>query len=116
MSQQTKTETKPAEPKSQPRKGLNKTKGQLKPGEKHKFVKNEAKIAALKKAVSVVRTGGKGSVRRKQKRVRKNMSADDVKVQQQIRKLGCNTIPDVDEVNMFMEDDSILHFVKPKGI
>eukprot|EP00761_Pharyngomonas_kirbyi_P011220 gb/GECH01011245.1/.p1 GENE.gb/GECH01011245.1/~~gb/GECH01011245.1/.p1 ORF type:complete len:155 (+),score=50.34 gb/GECH01011245.1/:1-465(+) len=74
---------------------------------------DQAKIASMKKAV---RTGGKGSMRRvaKKRATAKGPSPDDRKIQTALKKLGLNPIPGIEEVNMFMNDSSIMQFKHPK--
>merc|ERR1712131_216610 len=72
---------------------------------------NPAKLAALQ---SSVRIGGKGTARRKKKIVHKASNTDDKKLQSQLKKLQINPIPGIEEVNMFKEDGSVLHFNNPK--
>ncbi|KAF6251381.1 NAC domain-containing protein [Scenedesmus sp. NREL 46B-D3] len=67
----------------------------------------------LMKMASAVRTGGKGTVRRKKKAVHKTTSTDDKRLQSTLKRLGVNTIPGIEEVNI-VKDDSIIHFVNPK--
>merc|ERR1712150_365437 len=40
--------------------------------------------------------------------------ADDKQMQAQLKRLGCNSIPAIEEVNMFKEDGNVIHFVSPK--
>merc|ERR1719181_1501749 len=71
--------------------------------------------AALKaKMGGDTRTGGKGSARRKQKQVKKSSSSDDKRLQQTLKRLGVNTIPGIEEVNMFKDDGTVIHFEQPK--
>uniref|UniRef100_A0A7I4C0Q4 Nascent polypeptide-associated complex subunit beta n=2 Tax=Physcomitrium patens TaxID=3218 RepID=A0A7I4C0Q4_PHYPA len=67
----------------------------------------------LMKMASAVRTGGKGSVRRKKKAVHKTTTTDDKRLQSTLKRLGVNTIPGIEEVNIF-QDESVIHFVNPK--
>ena len=61
------------------------------------------------------RTGGVGSVRRKYKAVHKHGGAqDDKKLQSILKKLQVQPIPGVEEVNLFKEDGTIIHFPNPK--
>merc|ERR1712100_78939 len=62
-----------------------------------------------------VRIGGKGSVRRKRKTVHKKAAGNDQKLEVALRKMGLNQIPGIDEVNLFHEDGSIIHFQQPKA-
>merc|ERR1711924_185800 len=70
-----------------------------------------AKLAARFEAV---RTGGKGTVRRKKLSKHASHAADDKQLQAQLKKLGVNNIPGIEEVNMFREDGSVVHFSAPK--
>merc|ERR1711935_1159757 len=72
---------------------------------------NPAKLAQLQNSV---RIGGKGTARRKKKIVHKASNTDDKKLQSQLKKLQINPIPGIEEVNMFKEDGSVLHFSAPK--
>merc|ERR1712220_14925 len=72
---------------------------------------NPAKLAQLQNSV---RIGGKGTARRKKKIVHKASNTDDKKLQSQLKKLQINPIPGIEEVNMFKEDGSVLHFNNPK--
>merc|ERR1719415_366636 len=70
----------------------------------------KAKMAAGKGA----QTGGKGSVRRKRKAKRKSTSQDDKRLQSQLKKLTVNNIPAIEEVNLFRNDDTVVHFPTPR--
>lgn len=59
------------------------------------------------------RTGGKGSIRRKKKVVHKNPLGDDKKLQATVRKLNVQQLPGIEEVNMFTEDEKVMHFKNP---
>merc|ERR1712149_70817 len=61
-----------------------------------------------------VRTGGKGSVRRKKKTVHKKANASDQKLTQALKKLGLNQMPGIEEVNLFHEDGTITQFQQPR--
>ncbi|KAG9411942.1 nascent polypeptide-associated complex beta subunit [Aphanomyces cochlioides] len=61
-----------------------------------------------------VRTGGKGSVRRKHKAAHKPQPGDDKKLNAALKKLGVTPIPGVEEVNLFKADGQVIHFVQPK--
>jgi nascent polypeptide-associated complex subunit beta len=68
----------------------------------------------LKKLQGEVRIGGKGSARRKKKIVHRMNVVDDKKLQSTLKKVNCNPIPGIEEVNMFKADGSVLHFNNPK--
>merc|ERR1719443_731508 len=59
-------------------------------------------------------TGGKGSVRRKHKAVRKNTSHDDKRLKSTLHKLNVRDIPAIEEVNLFKDDGNVVHFSNPK--
>jgi len=61
-----------------------------------------------------VRTGGKGSVRRKKKAVYKTTGSDDKKLTTALKKLGVTNIPAIEEVNLFTKDGNVIHFQNPK--
>ncbi|KAK3282893.1 nascent polypeptide-associated complex beta subunit [Cymbomonas tetramitiformis] len=67
----------------------------------------------LARMASAVRTGGKGSVRRKKKAVHKTTTTDDKRLQNTLKRLGVNTIPGIEEVNIF-KDETVIHFTNPK--
>lgn len=61
-------------------------------------------------------TGGKGTPRRKViKKSVASTQADDNKLQAALKKLNVAPIQGVEEVNMFKEDGTVLHFSAPKG-
>ncbi|KAF8398763.1 hypothetical protein HHK36_014621 [Tetracentron sinense] len=68
----------------------------------------------LIKMAGAVRTGGKGSVRRKKKAVHKTATTDDKRLQSTLKRIGVNAIPAIEEVNIF-KDDIVIQFVNPKG-
>lgn len=67
----------------------------------------------LRKRAELVRTGGKGSVRRTVKAHHKN-TGEDKKVQNTIRRLGVTPLNDIDEAIFHRQDGSSFHFTKPK--
>merc|ERR1712050_149318 len=58
--------------------------------------------------------GGKGSARRTKKVAHQNHGADEKQMQAQLKRLGVNNIPGIEEVNMFKEDGGVVHFSAPK--
>ncbi|CAI9096982.1 OLC1v1033261C1 [Oldenlandia corymbosa var. corymbosa] len=70
-------------------------------------------VEKLKKMAGAVRTGGKGSVRRKKKAVHKTTTTDDKRLQSTLKRIGVNAIPAIEEVNIFKED-VVIQFVNPK--
>ncbi|KAJ6839901.1 nascent polypeptide-associated complex subunit beta-like [Iris pallida] len=67
----------------------------------------------LMKMAGAVRTGGKGSMRRKKKAVHKTTTTDDKRLQSTLKRIGVNSIPAIEEVNIF-KDDSVIQFLNPK--
>lgn len=72
---------------------------------------NPEKLKALQEQV---RTGGKGSVRRKKKVIHRTATTDEKKLQTALKKLGVNNIPGIEEVNMIRDDGTVIHFTNPK--
>mmetsp|Transcript_24509 Transcript_24509/g.40308 ORF Transcript_24509/g.40308 Transcript_24509/m.40308 type:complete len:151 (+) Transcript_24509:98-550(+) len=75
---------------------------------------NPEKLAKLQALAQSVRTGGKGSVRRKKKAVHKTTTTDDKRLQSTLKRLGVNTIPGIEEVNLFKDNGTVIHFTNPK--
>nr|DAD39159.1 TPA_asm: hypothetical protein HUJ06_013482 [Nelumbo nucifera] len=67
----------------------------------------------LMKMAGAVRTGGKGSMRRKKKAVHKTTTTDDKRLQSTLKRIGVNAIPAIEEVNIF-KDDIVIQFLNPK--
>jgi len=72
---------------------------------------DSAKLAKLQQSV---RIGGKGTPRRKVKKVPKSSGSDDKKLQTALKKLNVQPIQAIEEVNMFKEDGNVIHFANPK--
>lgn len=45
----------------------------------------------------------------------KATSTDDKRLQSTLKRLGVNTIPGIEEVNLFQSDGNVVHFLNPKG-
>eukprot|EP01017_Pseudomicrothorax_dubius_P025542 TRINITY_DN276_c0_g1_i2.p2 TRINITY_DN276_c0_g1~~TRINITY_DN276_c0_g1_i2.p2 ORF type:complete len:165 (+),score=61.78 TRINITY_DN276_c0_g1_i2:158-652(+) len=60
------------------------------------------------------RIGGKGTQRRKKKTVHKTTIQDDKKFKTTVKKLGMQPLQDIDEVNMFKDDSTVIQFKKPE--
>ncbi|RKO87766.1 hypothetical protein BDK51DRAFT_6030, partial [Blyttiomyces helicus] len=71
---------------------------------------NPEKLAKLQASAAAVRIGGKGTPRRKVKKVHKSNGTDDKKLQSTLKKLNVQPINGVEEVNMFKADGTVLHF------
>ena len=74
----------------------------------------EARARLAAKFGDGTRTGGKGSQRRKKKTVQKNVVNEDKKLKSAIKKYGVQPLQDIDEVNMFKDDHSVIHFKRPQ--
>jgi len=71
--------------------------------------------AALERLASEVRTGGKGSVRRKKKVVHKTTSPADAQLTSALRALpGFRPLDRIEEANLFVTDGTVLHFTNPR--
>ncbi|KAG8479132.1 hypothetical protein CXB51_029015 [Gossypium anomalum] len=70
-------------------------------------------VERLQKMAGAVRTGGKGSMRRKKKAVHKTTTTDDKRLQSTLKRIGVNAIPAIEEVNIF-KDDAVIQFLNPK--
>ena len=68
----------------------------------------------LAKMAAQVRTGGKGSVRRKKKAIHKTTTTDDKRLQNTLKRIGVNNIPAIEEVNLFKDNGTVIHFNNPK--
>jgi len=68
----------------------------------------------LKQLQEQVRIGGKGTQRRKRKVVHRTATTDDKKLQSTLKKLGVNSIPGIEEVNLIKDDGHVIHFNNPK--
>ena len=77
----------------------------------HTAAMNPEKLA---KMAAQVRTGGKGSVRRKKKAIHKTTTTDDKRLQNTLKRLGVNNIPAIEEVNLFKDNGTVIHFNNPK--
>ncbi|CAE7569742.1 Btf3 [Symbiodinium sp. CCMP2592] len=78
---------------------------------------SEAVMAArakLAQRFDAVRTGGKGTARRRKLAKHQTNTADEKQLQAHLKRLGLNSIPGIEEVNMFTEDGGVLHFNTPK--
>ncbi|KKK15042.1 nascent polypeptide-associated complex subunit beta, partial [Aspergillus ochraceoroseus] len=71
---------------------------------------DHAKLARMQASVRI----GKGTPRRKVKKVHKTSGADDKKLQATLKKMNVQPIQAIEEVNMFKEDGNVIHFAAPK--
>ena len=75
---------------------------------------NQEKLNKLKQKFGNVRTGGKGSVRRRRKVTKKTGAQDDKKLKSALNRLQVRDIPAIEVVNLFREDGGVTQFVNPK--
>eukprot|EP01065_Artemidia_motanka_P035380 TRINITY_DN432_c0_g1_i2.p3 TRINITY_DN432_c0_g1~~TRINITY_DN432_c0_g1_i2.p3 ORF type:complete len:126 (+),score=48.32 TRINITY_DN432_c0_g1_i2:67-444(+) len=66
----------------------------------------------LDRMAAVVRSSG--GVRRRHKAARRPVSAEDSKLQQNLKKLGVSQIGDIEEVNLIMDNGTVIQFQAPK--
>ena len=59
--------------------------------------------------------GGKGSMTIKKRAHKKSSQSDDKKLKAGLRKFAVQPFPDIDEVNLFKDDGTVIHFKKPEG-
>ncbi|KAK9408455.1 Transcription factor BTF3 [Crotalus adamanteus] len=83
----------------------------FRPAKMKETIMNQEKLAKLQ---AQVRIGGKGTARRKKKVVHRTATADDKKLQFSLKKLGVNNISGIEEVNMFTNQGTVIHFNNPK--
>merc|ERR1719169_313936 len=55
-----------------------------------------------------------GGVRRKKRNVHKASGQDDKRLQNTLKRIGMNSVPGIEEVNMFKADGNVIHFASPK--
>ncbi|KAL9659853.1 hypothetical protein QQ045_024662 [Rhodiola kirilowii] len=67
----------------------------------------------LMKMAGAVHTDGKGSVRRRKKAIHKTTTNDYKRLQSTLKTIGVNSIPAIQEVNIF-KDDVVIQFINPK--
>ena len=53
-------------------------------------------------------------MRRKKFRQKKSTNEFEKRLQANLKKLSCNTIPGIEEVNLFKSDGTVIHFISPK--
>merc|ERR1711981_90966 len=76
----------------------------------------EVKEARAKLAARFGKTqvGGKGTQRRTKKVVHHQEVNEDKKLKSTIKKFGMQTLQDIDEVNMFKDDNTVIHLKRPQ--
>ena len=55
-----------------------------------------------------------GGARRKKRNVHKASGQDDKRLQNTLKRIGMNSVPGIEEVNMFKADGNVIHFASPK--
>lgn len=61
-----------------------------------------------------LKLGGKGTQKRKKLVVHKSAAVQDKKIAAIAKKSGARNLGDTAEINVFKDDNSVLHFKKPK--
>lgn len=76
---------------------------------------DQAKLEKMKAKAAANRMGGKGTARRKFKATPKSsgLNSDSQKLQMNLKKIANTPIDGIDEVNMFKDDGSVIHFKNP---
>jgi len=78
-------------------------------------VKEARERLAKKFGDNTTQLGGKGSERRKKKTTHKTQINDDKKLKAMIKKFNVHPLPEISEVNMFRDDNTVLQFREPEG-
>ena len=75
-----------------------------------------ARLAAKFGKKGAPQLGGKGTQRRAQRKHNSKATTANVdnKIKSAIMKLGSKPLDSIDEVNMFMEDNTVIHFQRPE--
>merc|ERR1712166_332182 len=68
----------------------------------------------LKEKFGNTKLGGKGTQTRHAKNVHKTTINSDSKLKSHLKKLGAQPLPDIAEVNMFKDDNTVMQFKKPE--
>ena len=72
-----------------------------------------ARAALKKKFGEKTVIGGKGGARRTKKVNKKVDKNEDKKLKQQLKKFNVQSLPDIEEVNFFKDDDTVMNFKRP---
>ena len=87
--------------------------------------KQEAKAKLKERFGATTRTGGKGNViwvisgigtERRKKKVVKTGKQEDKKIVAAVKKYSPQPLDGIIEVNMFKDDNTVIHFTKPSGM
>ena len=73
----------------------------------------DARAALKKKFGAKTQIGGKGGARRTKKVNKKQDKNEDKKLKQQLKKFNVQSLPDIEEVNFFKDDDTVMNFKRP---
>jgi NAC domain. len=76
----------------------------------------QARLKLAEKFGEASRVGGKGTERRKKKTVHKTQLNDDKKLKTVLKKYNLHPLPEIGEVNMFKDDNTVIQFKNPEGI
>ena len=59
---------------------------------------------------NAVRLGGKGTMKRKIKVTSKGNNIDNKQTKELVKKLGCQPLPELTEINFFTKDNKVISF------
>ena len=74
----------------------------------------QARAKLAEKFGDSAKLGGKGTQKRKVKVVHKTTIKDDSKLKTIIKKFGAQPLPDIAELNMFCDDNTVMQFKRPE--
>merc|ERR1712216_710429 len=87
-------------------------KNKMEGGQNQEVLDARAKLAAR---FGKVQVGVKGTQRRTKKVVHHQEVNEDKKLKSVIKKFGMQQLQDIDEVNMFKDDNTVIHLKKPQS-
>ena len=73
----------------------------------------DAREQLKKKFGKNTKIGGKGGARRTKKVNKKADKNEDKKLKQQLKKFNVQSLPDIEEVNFFKDDGTVMNFKRP---
>merc|ERR1712187_268116 len=76
--------------------------------------KIEENRARLREKFGNTKLGGKGTQTRHAKNAHKTTINSDSKLKGQLKKFGAQPLPDIAEVNMFCDDNTVMQFKRPE--
>merc|ERR1712071_356734 len=79
-----------------------------------KMALSKEEIAKKLAGKAGMRSKAAGQTRKKKVTQTSSSVSDDKCIQQTLKKFACSSLPGIDEVNMFKEDGTVIHFKNPK--